>query len=512
MSSDQSPSDSTSFKVAFIGAGSIGFTRKLVGDILTVPEFAGIEIAFMDISEQNLSMVERLVRRDLEANGLDGVRLTGTLDQREAVSGARYVFCTARIGGLPAFATDIEVPLRYGIDQCVGDTLCAGGIMYGQRGIPVILALCKDIREAAEPGCRFFNYSNPMAMLTWAANRYGGVRTVGLCHGVQGGHTQIADALGIPAGELDYRAAGINHQTWYIQLLHRGRDVSGELLGAYERHPVYRETEKVRIEMLRRFGCYSTESNGHLSEYVPWFRKRPDEIRDWIDMSSWILGETGGYLRVSSERRDWFEEDFPRWMADSPERYTPENRSTEHGSYILEGLETGRVYRGHFNVENRGCITNLPDDACVEVPGYVDRTGLHIPRVGDLPLGCAAVCNASISVQRLAVEAAMRGDDRLLVQAMMMDPLVGAVCTPPEIAQMVDDLLIAQAEWLPQYGTATTAARERVRSGPRLPTRDWEGAARLPVRSVEELRQEDEAGTNAAKTIKAEEEAFAAGE
>ena len=175
MSSDQSPSDSTSFKVAFIGAGSIGFTRKLVGDILTVPEFAGIDLAFMDISEQNLSMVERLVRRDLEANGLDGVRLTGTLDQREAVSGARYVFCTARIGGLPAFATDIEVPLGYGIDQCVGDTLCAGGIMYGQRGIPVILALCRDIREAAEPGCRFFNYSNPMAMLTWAANRYGGI-------------------------------------------------------------------------------------------------------------------------------------------------------------------------------------------------------------------------------------------------------------------------------------------------------------------------------------------------
>ena len=290
MSSDQSPPDSTSFKVAFIGAGSIGFTRKLVGDILTVPEFAGIELAFMDISEQNLSMVERLVRRDLEANGLHRVRLTGTLDQREAVSGARYVFCTARIGGLPAFATDIEVPLRYGIDQCVGDTLCAGGIMYGQRGIPVILALCKDIREAAEPGCRFFNYSNPMAMLTWAANRYGGVPTVGLCHGVQGGHTQIADALGIPADELDYRAAGINHQTWYIQLLHRGRDVSGELLAAYERHPVYRETEKVRIEMLRRFGCYSTESNGHLSEYVPWFRKRPDEIRDWIDMSSWDPG------------------------------------------------------------------------------------------------------------------------------------------------------------------------------------------------------------------------------
>lgn len=219
--------------------------------------------------------------------------------------------------------------------------------------------------------------------------------------------------------------------------------------------------------------------------------KRPEEIRDWIDLGSWIDGETGGYLRSCTERRGWFEEDFPRWMAEPPERYTPETRSAEHGSYILEGLETGRVYRGHFNVENRGCITNLPADACVEAPGYVDRTGIHVPQVGDLPIGCAAVCNASISVQRLAVEAAVGGDDRLLVQAMMMDPLVGAVCSPPEIAQMVDDLLIAQAEWLPQYGAAIAAARRRAHSGPRLPTRDWQGAARLPVRSVEELRRED---------------------
>jgi alpha-galactosidase len=501
-----------SFKIAFVGAGSIGFTRKLLGDLLTVPEFDSLEVALCDISEPNLDMIRQLAERDIRANGLDRVKLSATTDRREAIAGARYVFCTVRVGGIEAFATDIDVPLRYGIDQCVGDTLSAGGVMYGQRGIPVILGICRDIREVAEPGCRLFNYANPMAMLTWAANDHGGVETIGLCHGVQGGHRQIAEVLGIPQQELDIIAAGINHQTWYVQLRHRGKDMTGELLAAYERHPKYRETEKVRIDMLRRFGYYSTESNGHLSEYVPWFRKRPEEIRDWIDMRSWILGETGGYLRLSTERRDWFEEDFPHWMAEPPEQYTPETRSTEHGSYILEGLETGRVYRGHFNVENQGCITNLAADACVEVPGYVDRTGLHIPRVGDLPLGCAAVCNASISVQRLAVEAAMRGDDRLLVQAMMMDPLVGAVCTPPEIAQMVDDLLIAQAEWLPQYGTAIAAARERVRSGPRLPTRDWEGAARLPVRSVEELRQEDEAGAIAAKTIKAEEEALAAGE
>lgn len=168
--------------------------------------------------------------------------------------------------------------------------------------------------------------------------------------------------------------------------------------------------------MLRRFGYFSTESNGHLSEYVPWYRKRPEEIRDWIDLGVWINGETGGYLRVCREGRNWFEVDFPNWLKEPPMKYAREERSQEHGSYIIEALETGRTYRGHFNVVNRGVITNLPPDAVVEVPGYVDATGIHIPVIGDLPLGCAAVCNASISVQRLAVEAAVRGDDLLLRQ------------------------------------------------------------------------------------------------
>ena len=311
-----------SFKIAFIGAGSIGFTRKLLGDLLTVPEFDSLQVALSDISEPNLDMIRQLAERDIRANGLERVKLSATTDRREAIAGARYVFCTVRVGGIEAFATDIDVPLRYGIDQCVGDTLSAGGVMYGQRGIPVILGICRDIREVGEPGCRLFNYANPMAMLTWAANDHGGVETVGLCHGVQGGHRQIAEVLGVPQQELDIIAAGINHQTWYVQLRHQGKDMSGELLAAYEHHPKYRETEKVRIDMLRRFGCYSTESNGHLSEYVPWYRKRPGEIRDWISLDTWINGETGGYLRVCTEKRNWFEEDFPRWMAEPAMQFT----------------------------------------------------------------------------------------------------------------------------------------------------------------------------------------------
>ena len=477
------------FKIAFIGAGSIGFTRKLVADLLTVPEFANVELAFTDINRRNLDMVAELCRRDIAANNLT-TKITATTDRREALTGAKYVFCVVRIGGLEAFSHDIEIPLKYGVDQCVGDTLCAGGLMYAQRGIAALLDFCRDIREVAAPDCLLLNYANPMAMMTWAANKYGGVRCVGLCHGVQHGHWQIAQVLGLDKKDVDIVCAGINHQTWYVRVLAEGRDRTGELLAAFERHPEFSRTEKVRIDMLRRFGYYSTESNGHLSEYVPWYRKRPEQIHQWIDLGVWINGETGGYLRVCTEGRHWFEDEFGKGADQvEPLRYTPENRSEEHGSRILEALETGRVYRGHFNLVNRGTITNLPPDAIVEAPGFVDRFGFNTPSVGELPLGCAAVCNASISVQRLGVEAAVHGDDQLLRQAFMMDPLVGAVCNPPEIWQMVDEMLVALAPWLPQYKKSIAAAKRRLAKGPLLPTKKTRGAARLKTRTLAEMRR-----------------------
>lgn len=478
-----------SFKITFIGAGSTSFTRKLIGDLLTVPEFSSVEIVLFDINQANLEMIYKLATRDINANGLGNVKLTFTTDRRTALKGARYVFCTVRVGGIEAFTTDIEVPLRYGIDQCVGDTLSAGGIMYGQRGIPVILDICHDIREVAEPNCRLFNYSNPMAMLTWAANDFGGVETIGLCHGVQGGHRQIAEVLGVPQNDLHFTAAGINHQTWFIKLRYRGEDMTGQLLSAYERSPKFCQSEKVRIDMLRRFGFFSTESNGHLSEYLPWYRKRSSEIIDWISLDKWINGETGGYLRRCIEKRNLFETDFPRWMKEPPMKFIESERSSEHGARIIEGLETGRSYRGHFNVKNNGVVSNLPIDAIVEVPCYVDSNGVSIPHLGDLPLGCAAVCNASIAVQRLAVSAAVSGDDTHLRQAMLLDPLVGAILNPREVWQLVDDMLVAQRKWLPQYKKTIEVAQDRL-SEERIPTREWKGAARKKVRNVDELRSE----------------------
>src|SRR4051812_20443179 len=232
-----------SIRIAMIGAGSIGFTRRLMHDILAVPELADTTFAMTDISQRNLDMVAQLCRRDIEHNKLPA-KIEATTDRRRAIAGADYIICMIRQGGLEAFQTDIDIPLKYGVDQCVGDTICAGGIMYAQRTIPALLDFCRDIREVAKPGALFLNYSNPMAMNTWACNKYGGVKTIGLCHGVQGAHWQIAHVVErwarreglLEPGEtlhrrdVDVIAAGINHQTWFVTVRWRGMDMVPRLL------------------------------------------------------------------------------------------------------------------------------------------------------------------------------------------------------------------------------------------------------------------------------------------
>ncbi|MGB8354906.1 MAG: alpha-glucosidase/alpha-galactosidase [Chthoniobacteraceae bacterium] len=491
-------------KIAMIGAGSIGFTRRLMQDVLGVPELRDTHFALADISQHNLDMVHKLCQRDIRENKLPA-KVTATTDSREAIKDADFVLCMIRQGGLEAFQGDIDIPLRYGVDQCVGDTICAGGIMYGQRTIPALLDLCRHIREVAKPGAIFLNYSNPMAMNTWACNKYGGVQTIGLCHGVQGGHGQIAQVIEgwakkegliskkekVEKKDVSIIAAGINHQTWYTKVIWRGQDMLPILLEAFRMHPRFSQEEKVRIDVLERFGHYSTESNGHLSEYLPWYRKRPQDINRWIDLSCWINGETGGYLRVCTEGRSWFETDYPNWLKEPAPKIGPKNRSEEHGSYIIESLVTGRIYRGHFNIPNRYHITNLPNDTVIEIPGYVDRTGINMPVIGDLPLACAATCSVSARVQEMAVEAAVYGDVTMLKQAMLHDPLVGAVCDPEEIWQMTDEMLVAQAKWLPQYKKEIPAAKQRlaahVKNGTRVQLQTGNGAARLETKSVAQM-------------------------
>jgi alpha-galactosidase len=507
-------------KITLLGAGSIGFTRRLMQDLLAVPELQDTTFSLMDIDSRNLKMVEQLCRRDIQANQLTAKIETST-DARKAITDADYIICMIRQGGLRAFQADIDIPLRYGVDQCVGDTLGPGGLLYAQRTIPVLLEFCRHIREVAKPNALFLNYANPMAMNTWACNQYGGVKTIGLCHGVQGAHGQITQCIEIWAKkkgllaedvtlhsrDVDVIAAGINHQTWFTHVQWQGHNMVPFLLELFENHPVYQRTEKVRIDVLRRFGYYSTESNGHLSEYLPWYRKRTREIKKWIDLSSWIHGETGGYLRVCTEGRNWFEKDFPNWLKAEPPVISQENRSVEHGSYIIEALETGRIYRGHFNVVNQGHITNLPDGCVIEIPGYVDANGINMPVFGDLPLACAATCSASVRVQQMGVEAAVKGNLQILKQAVLHDPLTAAVCNPEEVWQMTDEMVVAHSEWLPQYATDVPAAKERLKrhetEGTRVRLKTTTGAARIKTRTVKTLsRNKSEARANASAADK----------
>jgi len=436
-------------KVAMIGAGSIGFTRRLVSDVLSVPELADTEFRFMDISAENLRMVTNLTRKMIADNGLPAT-IVDTMDRREAIVGADYVVCTARVGGLEAFAHDVEIPLKYGVDQCVADTLGPGGVFYALRTIPVILDICADMRDVA-PDALFLNYSNPMAMNSWAARRAGGVRFIGLCHGVEGGHQLIAKALGLPPQEVDFCCVGINHQTWYIQVTYEGKDMLPFLLEAMESNPEIRKQEPARIDILRRFGYFSTESNGHLSEYLPWYRKRPDELQRWIYDGTWIGGPTAGYLNHCRKTANEYREMYPKWMAGEPQPIGPQHRSSEHASYIIEALETGRMYRGHFNVGNTGLVTNLPEGCTVELPCYVDANGVSPAWAGPLPLQCAAACRVSVNVQEMAVEAALTGNRELVKLAVLHDPLTGAVCNTEEVWSMCDEMFEALAPWLPQF-------------------------------------------------------------
>ncbi|TBL79491.1 alpha-glucosidase/alpha-galactosidase [Paenibacillus thalictri] len=436
-------------KVAMIGAGSIGFTRRLMMDILAVEAFRDTEFRLMDIDADNLRMVGDLCRNMIEKNGL-AAQIVETTIQREAIAGADYVICMARVGGLEAFRHDVEIPLKYGVDQCVGDTLGPGGIFFAMRTIPVLLGIAKDMRETA-PNALLLNYSNPMAMNTWALRRAGGIHVVGLCHGVQGGHRQISRALGLPQEEVDFICAGINHQTWYIRVTHQGRDMTPFLLEAFEKHPELSKREPCRIDVLRRFGYYSTESNGHLSEYLPWYRKRKEEAAQWIYQDEWIGGRTAGYLNHCISKRDEYLEMYPKWMSGEAEYIKLGQRSDEHGSYIIEALETGKTYRGHFNIENKGFITNLPDGCTIEIPCYVDRNGINVAWAGDLPLQCAATCRTSISVQEMAVQAALTGDRELVKLAVLHDPLTAAVCTTRDVWSMCDEMFEALAPWMPQF-------------------------------------------------------------
>jgi alpha-galactosidase len=427
-----------------IGAGSIVFCKTLLNDMLGTPALEGATYALMSPTETKLRRMEAFAKRMVSENGRLA-NVYATTDRREAIRDADYVVCMVQVGGVEAFKYDYEIPLKYGVDQCIGDSLGPGGVMRGLRTIPVLSQIVKDMEEVAKPGALLLNYSNPMGACCYALGKISNVPYIGLCHGVQTTLDLISGYVGVPKSNIDFLCAGINHMAWFLKIEHNGRDLY-PLFKANCEKPEYYVNEKVRIEVMRHFGYFMTESTGHLSEYVPWFRSSERGLATYCDQPA-FGGESGAYYN---------------WCATVAEKYAKvdqlefespklEPRSVEYCSYILEAKETGKPFRLNGNVRNDGYITNLPQGCCVEVPVYVDREGLHPLRVGDLPPQCAALNQSNVTVQGLAVEAGLTGDPECAMQAIAMDPLTSTRCTLAEIRQMTAELLAAEAKWLPQF-------------------------------------------------------------
>ncbi len=442
-------------KIAMIGAGSVIFCKTLMSDIMATPALADSEFALMSPTPTKLKRMEAFGKRMVKDNGLTA-RVWATTNRQEAIKDADFVVVMIQVGGVEAFGIDYEIPLKYGVDQCIGDSLGPGGVFRGLRSIPVLVDIARDMEKLARPGAILLQYANPMAGNCLALGKATNVQFAGLCHGVQTTLDLIAGYCNVPKDEITYTCGGINHMDWFLSLQHKGRDLYPMLRELFEK-PAYYKNEKVRGEVFRHFGYFMTESTGHLSEYVPWFRKSKQALDAYCDEPS-FGGETGAYYKYCKALAAKYEKHDPLEFESS--KIT--GRSVEYCSYIMEAVATGRPFRFMGNVRNDGYITNLPDGCCVEVPAFADATGLHPTRVGALPPQCAAACMTNVNVQILAGEAALQGDTEHIVHALALDPLTAAVCTLKQIREMAAEMLEAQRPWLPQFAGRKIAARPAI--------------------------------------------------
>jgi alpha-galactosidase len=440
-------------KIAMIGAGSVVFCRTLVNDILNVPELRDSALYLMDIDPERLTLIEKLIGKIVREESLP-TRVAATTDRKEAIRDARYVVVMIQVGGLEAYRIDYEIPMKYGVDQCVGDTLGPGGVFRGLRTFPVLIDLAHEMESLCPPDAILMNYSNPMAMNTWAILNSSSVTAVGLCHGVQETARWMARMIGAPMDDVHYSCAGINHIAWFLEFRRSGHDAYPALKKVLSDPAVVAaENERVRCDMMEMFGYFMTESSGHLSEYVPWYRKRSDLLQRY--MGPGFGGESRAYLTMC-------ERDFGAYLDEVNAQIAGRKpvklrkRSMEYCSFIIEACETGRPFRFNGNVRNEGLIENLPEGCCVEVPCFADRLGIHPVHVGPLPPQCAALCRSNISVQELAVIGGTTADRQMVFQAVLHDPLTAAVCGSDEVRQMVNELFVAEAKWLPRFPASTS--------------------------------------------------------
>jgi alpha-galactosidase len=430
-------------KITFIGAGSTVFARNLLSDILTYPALKDSTIVLHDIDKDRLDTSTIVARKVAQAHGAQPI-IEATTDRRAALDGADYAISMIQVGGyVPATVTDFEIPKKYGLRQTIADTLGIGGIMRGLRTIPVMLDIARDMEQLC-PDVLFLNYVNPMAMLCWALNRASSIRTVGLCHSVQGTASQLADDIGIPVEEISYHCAGINHMAFYLRFERDGVDLYPEIRRVMDEGRVP-EWNRVRYEMFQRLGYFVTESSEHFSEYVPWFIKR--DRPDLIETFNIPLDE---YPRRCERQIAGWNDLRVEYESDRPIELT---KSEEYGAPIINACETGEPTVIYGNVQNNGLITNLPPECCVEVPCLVDRNGVQPTQIGAIPPHLAALMQTNINVQALTVEAALTGNREHVYHAAMLDPHTAAELSLDQIWSLVDDLIEAHGDWIPPFAS-----------------------------------------------------------
>ncbi|MFN7470666.1 MAG: alpha-glucosidase/alpha-galactosidase [Roseiflexaceae bacterium] len=426
--------------ITLLGAGSTVFAKNLLGDILSFPELANSEIRLFDIDSERLKTSEVVANKVAQALGAKPKIIT-TTDRKKALENADYSIAMFQVGGYkPSTLIDFDIPKKYGLRQTIADTLGIGGIMRGLRTIPVMLDMCRDMEEVAGD-ITFLNYVNPMAMNCWAMSRATTIKTVGLCHSVQGTAEQLADDIGVDIHDINYIAAGINHMAFYLKFEKDGQDLYPAIKKVLneKRAP---DWNLVRYEIYKRFGYFVTESSEHVAEYTPWFikRDRPDLIEEFnIPLDEYIRrceNQIAGWHQL---REDLITNDLPLEV----------NRSHEYGSLIIHSMETGQPRVVYGNVANRGLINNLPEGCCVEVPVLVDKSGLQPTKIGNLPPHLAAMMQTNINVQAMTVEAALTGKREHVYHAAAFDPHTAAELSLDQIWNLCDDLIAAHGTMIP---------------------------------------------------------------
>jgi alpha-galactosidase len=436
-------------KITFIGAGSLGFTRELVRDILTFPLLKDATISLMDIDPERLDYSKRAVEKIIQFGNYPA-KVEATLDRAEALKDADVVLTTILAGSTEVWRHDIEIPKKYGVDINVGDTRGPSGIFRFLRTLPPMMDIIRDMEKYC-PDAILLNYTNPMAMLCGALQRQTHIPVTGLCHSVQGTAMMLAYWIGAPFVEIDYTCAGINHQAWYLKFKWNGKDAYPLIHKAITERPEVYNEEVVRNEMYLALGYYVTESSGHNSEYNWWFRKRSDLIEKYcIHGTGWNPGEYAYILKEYQNTEATWKETVKKEL-DAPLTLGDIQRGLEYAAYIINALKGGEAFKFNGNVPNKSLITNLPEGACVEVPVYVDKAGFHPIHVGTLPPECALLTQLSSGIEEMAVTAALTGDPTMVYRAICHDPLTASVLSLAEIKQMTNELFAQHKEYLPQF-------------------------------------------------------------